>query len=212
MDTTLLRKIAAPSILIVAVIFISYGTPRDTRHQPSNVLKKINLPLLAGDWQGEDVDEKLNLGEGYYAYIADMKTLKYVNPKGERIFFTLMDAGNFHHPRLCFQGAGYEPEDLPDTHLGANIHAPTIYFKKKNASTLLFYWMATDKKIVNWAEQKAKDFWNSIIGKKRVGLIARLDIYTPPSKIPAATDAAKDLIANIRAVMPADQAEYIFGK
>src|SRR5262245_41178965 len=110
-----LKKALLPLILLMLTIVASYGTIRQKDHG-INVLKKISFPPTAGAWIGSDVKQKLNLGQGQLAYIGEYQMKKYVNQEtGAVVFVTIMSVGNFHHPKLCFSGSGYVPEDLPDT-------------------------------------------------------------------------------------------------
>ncbi len=202
------------SILLVIAIVLAYGTPRP-KYQGTVILKTITLPDKMGDWSGEDVEQKLNLGQDKYFFIDEIKTKKYVNSQGMTIYFTLLDAGNFHHPRLCFSGAGYTPEDLPDTHFEisyAKFQAPTIFFKKTGEDTLVIYWLCINKQRVDWAGQKLKEFWFSLWGKKRTGFTVRLDIPINEQNIKPALVFAQDLVKTLSSSMPRAQAEYIFGK
>jgi EpsI family protein len=170
---------------------------------------------VAGDWKGEEVKQQLNLGKGLYAYLGDYQMMRYTNSTGSRVFITLLDAGNFHHPKLCFSGSGYEPKELPDTMIETNnakFAVPTIFFKKPHEHTLVMYWMSVNKQRVNWTEQKAKEFFYSLIGKKKTGLITRVDILTPESKIKTAVETAQSLLKALEENMGPEQAEYIFGK
>lgn len=198
--------------LIIVTMAASFAIPRP-KYVPTNILKEVTLPLSAGTWTGQDVDQKLNLGEGLLSYIGDILMRKYVNDKGEVVYLIVMDAGNFHHPKLCFSGSGYNPKDMPDTNLdnGGNFNAPTVFFEKKQADTLVLYWLCIDKQRVNWSQQKSKEFFYSLIGKKRTGVIVRLDIPGPESRIKSSLAAAKDFVKTMRGQMSAHDAAFIFG-
>ena len=201
-------------IMLVIAIALAYGTPRP-KYQSTDIIKTIILPNKAGIWNGEDVKQKVNLGQDQYFFIDDIKTKKYVNSKGITIYFTLLDAGNFHHPRLCFTGAGYTPEDMPDTIFKtskAKFQAPTLYFKKKGEDTLVIYWLCINKQRVNWEGQKIKELWFSLWGRKKTGFTVRLDIPVSQEKIKSALIAAQDRVKSLDQNIPKDQADYIFGK
>ena len=200
--------------LLIITMALAYGLPRP-KYQSTDILKTITLPDRAGNWRGEDIKQQLNLGQAQYFYIDDIKTKKYVNAQGITIYFTLLDAGNFHHPKLCFSGAGYTPEDLPDTVFdssNARFPAPTIFFKKKGEDTLVMYWLCINQQRVDWAGQKLKEFWFTLWGKKKTGFTIRLDIPVSEDNIKPAVMAAQDLVKTLSRNLPKSEAEYIFGK
>jgi EpsI family protein len=200
-------------LLIIAIV-LAYGSPRP-KYQSTNILKTITLPGKLGFWSGEDVKQQVNFGQKQYFFIDDIKTKKYVNAQGMTVYFTVLDAGNFHHPRVCFSGAGYTALDLPDTDFetpNGNFQAPTLFFKKKGEDTLVIYWLCINKQRVDWAGQKLKEFWFSLWGKKRTGFTIRLDIPITEENIKPAIISARNLVKTLSRAMPKDQAEYIFGK
>lgn len=199
--------------LLMAALLLSYSTPRKKYVSPG-ILKTIHLPDQTGSWSGENFENNLRLGEGLLTYLSDIKTKKYLR-NGQVLYVTLMDAGNFHHPKLCFTGSGYTAEDLQDTTFQIqkrSFKAPTVFFKKPNESILVMYWLCVDQERVNWAQQKTREFWYALLGKKRTGFIVRLDIPTLEQDIPAAVQAAQNLVESLAETIPPDQAAYIFGK
>ena len=209
---------AQKSIIIIAALLLSlllaYGSPRDA-YQSTGILKTIVLPDTIGQWKGEDVKQDLNLGQNQYFFIGDIKTKKYINPKGFIIFLTLLDEDNFHNPKNCFTGAGYTPQDLPDTDLEspqAQFKAATIFFKKPDGDILLIYWLCIDQHRINWTAQKLKEFWFTLSGKKKTGFTIRLDIPTTETNIKSAQSYAQDLVKHLSHALPKEKAEYIFGK
>jgi EpsI family protein len=200
--------------LLVIAFCLAYGSPRP-KYQSTDILKTIILPDKMGFWRGEDVKQQVNLGQNQYFFIDDIKTKKYVNNQGMTIYFTLLDAGNFHHPRICFNSAGYTAQDLPDTNFetpNAKFQSPTLFFKKKNEDVLVIYWLCINKQRVDWTGQKLKEFWFSLRGIKRTGFTVRLDIPVTEENIKPAIISAQDLVKNLSRTMPKTQADYIFGE
>lgn len=127
----------------------------------------------------------------------------------------ILDAGNFHNPKICFSGAGYKLKELDDIEinvLNRRLKAHVFYAQKGNEGLLLVYWMCIDKKIVDWTGQKVKELFYSLINKKRMGLMIRLDIPAGQDDIPGAVLFARKFIQNLAASLPPNQAEYLFGK
>jgi hypothetical protein len=71
--------------------------------------------------------------------------------------------------------------------------------------------MCIDKKRVDWLEQKAKQFFYSLINKKKAGFMVRIDAPADEKNIPAALAMIQEFIGGIVSRMPAGQADYIFG-
>lgn len=214
MKTLFQQKPLLIIIFLVAALAFAYGTPRP-KYQSTEILKTITLPDKIGQWKGEDVKQQVNLGQNQYFFIDDIKTKKYVNTEGMTIYFTLLDAGNFHHPRLCFSGAGYTPQDLPDTYFetyNAKFSAPTLFFKKTGQDTLVVYWLCINGERMDWTGQKFKEFWFTLWGKKKTGFTVRLDIPVTEQNIKPALIYAQDLVKTLSRGMPREKAEYIFGK
>ena len=200
--------------LLIITIVMAYGTPRP-KYQSTDILQTITLPDKIGNWSGEDVKQQVNLGQQQYFFIDDIKTKKYVNAQGMTIYLTLLDAGNFHHPKVCFSGAGYTAQDLPDTYFetsNATFLAPTLFFKKTGQDTLVIYWLCINQRRVDWTGQKLKELWFSLWGKKRTGFTVRLDIPVTEDNIKPALIYAQDLIKTLSQSLPKTQADYIFGR
>jgi EpsI family protein len=201
------------SILIVAGV-LTYAVPKPPRYQGTGILKSINLPSNIGQWTSQPMaDNTINLNAKYTAYINDYKTIKYVHSNGAVIYLSVLDAGNFHNPRLCFTGSGYEAEEMPDTILGTNkVPASTIFFKKNTQSILLLYWMTINQKRVDWTKQKMQQLWYSLINKQRVGLIVRLDIPSEESSLKIMQELAIDLTNQLASSLSAQESSYVFGQ
>ena len=201
-------------LLATITIILAYGSPR-IKYQGTGILENITLPAAAGDWNGEDVRQEMNLGQDRYFYIHGVKTKKYTNAKGDVVYFTVMEAGNFHHPRTCFSSSGYEGADMADTALetsGGNFQVSTLFFKKKGEELIVMYWICLNKERVDWTRQKIKEFWYSLVGGGKAGLCMRLDIPASQDNFRPALSAAQNFIKTISASIPSETAQYLFGK
>lgn len=212
-----LTKIWIVSILLLCSVVISYSVPRAT-YVGSNAISKIDIPLKVNNWQGRDVSDqlKLDITIDTNKFISDAKIIQYVNKQGDKLHFIILDAGNFHHPNVCFTAAGYEIKELDDTELilpGRTIRAKTLYTEKNQESAVSLYWIIIDKKITsNWIEQKIKQLYFSMFNKKRVGLMVRIDITTDSDNIDNTINTAKQFIHELNPSLSPERAEYLFGK
>ena len=167
---------------------------------------------------GEDIGPKLNIkpGEDIFNFISDFLAYQYVNKQGETLTFIILDAGDFHHPKVCFTSAGYKIKELNDTEFnitGRTLKTHTLFTEKGNETFLSFYWIVIDKNVTHeWIEQKLKQLYFSLFNKKRVGLMVRIDIPTTKDNIKNSMTIAKDFISNLNKALYNNEADYIFGQ
>jgi EpsI family protein len=194
-------------ILVIALvgiaILVAFALPKP-KYQSLNILKQINIPATFGVWTSQDATKNLDINDDRYKFISDIFARTYTRQDGVSLLFLILDAGNFHNPKVCFGSSGYKIKELSDEQIqagGRSFKATTLYTQKPGEGYVLMYWLCLDKQITGWTGQKAKEFFASIIGKKKTGLMVRLDI---PSSEQSTTDLSKSL-------SPQDL-EYIFGK
>lgn len=204
-------------VLLLCAIAISYSIPK-AKYVGTGFISQLNVPESIGGWKGRDVTTKvgLNVNASSYEFISEALAYQYVNREGSSLIFMVLDAGNFHHPKNCFISAGYKIKELPDTRFnlpGRDLKAHTLYTERGGESFLSFYWIVIDKNIAHeWIEQKFKQLYFSLFGKKRVGLMVRVDIPAKETDIEAATIMAKNFIGDLDRDFSPKQADYIFGE
>jgi EpsI family protein len=188
-------KRANPIIIIfilAAAILISFSLPKP-KYKGLHILSKLEVPYTFAQWQGKDIQQELDLTDPRYNFISDIFARTYTNKQGATILFLVLDAGNFHNPKVCYGSSGYIIKELNDTDINAasrTFSANTLFTRKGNESTLLLYWLCIDKKITSWTGQKFKELWTSLFGIKKAGLMVRLEI---PSR-----EGAYDTFINLR--------------
>lgn len=200
--------------LILLAITISFGLPKP-KYTGLKILSCLNIPYTIADWQGKDVAQDLDVNDERYRFISDIFARTYTNQNKASLMILILDAGNFHNPKVCFPASGYKLKELNDVEinvLNRRLKVHTLYAKKGAEGLLLVYWMCIDKKIVDWAEQKAKELFYSLINKKRVGFMIRLDIPAGQDNIQGAVLFARKFIEGLAGSLPPSQAEYLFGK
>jgi EpsI family protein len=207
------RFIIAAVLLIVAII-ASFAPPK-TKYKSVSIIPALNIPLEMKEWQGKDISRQFNTKDEKYNFISEVSAHAYRSSIGENILLLILDAGNFHNPKICMGGAGYTATDLPDTEFrtprGA-FKAHTIFFEKKDEGMLIIYWISINKRLTDWAGQKFLQLFYSMFNKDKVGLMVRLDIPTTESHIQGSVSAAKEFVSELSKNMPQDQSEYLFGK
>ena len=135
---------------------------------------------------------------------------------GENLLLLILDAGNFHYPKVCFTASGFKVRELKDTEfyiLNQKVNAHTVYTEKNNEKFLVIYWISINKNIApHWMEQKLKQLYFSLFNKKRVGLMVRLDIPIKGNNIDDAISLSREFINNLSQTLPSEHADYIFGR
>ncbi len=193
---------------------ISFGLPK-SKYKSPNILLQLKIPFYADGWYGKNVSDKLNLRDERYNFISEIFARLYMNKYNESLVFLILDAGNFHNPKACFGSSGYHARDLADTEFNTGKHrfkARTIYFQKGEEGFIVIYWICIDKKRVDWTRQKLLQLWYSLFNKEKVGLMVRLDMPVNFRNFNSSVKNAQDFITDISSEIPAEQAEYIFGK
>lgn len=201
-------------LLLVATMFLSYAIPR-TQYQSPDFLSKLTIPAEMNSWRSRDVSADFKTGDKRYFFISKIFARQYANDLGDNLLFLILDAGNFHHPKVCFGSSGYTVRPLDDMPLQAGTHkfkAHVLHMEKGRESVLVIYWMCIDKKPVGWIGQKFIQFFYSMAHKQKIGLMGRLEVPVPTGNVENALDLAQHFIRQIGPGIPPDQADYLFGK
>ncbi|GBE16749.1 hypothetical protein BMS3Abin15_00572 [bacterium BMS3Abin15] len=202
--------------LLLLTVIASFTIPV-ARYVGTGFISKLDLPESMNNWHGKDISSSLNLDfdKDWNKFISEALIYEYINKAGNRLNFIILDAGNFHNPKVCFTASGFEIEALPDTELniaGRSIKAKTLFTTKENQSNLSLYWIIIDKKISqNWVEQKIKQLYFSLFNRKRVGLMVRVDIPTERDNMKQALVIATQFMNDLGSQFNNEQASYIFG-
>ncbi len=204
-------------IILLLVILVSYTVPR-AKYIGTNFISNLEVPFTFFDWKGKDVSETLNVSAANtnFNFINEALAYQYVNSYRQNLIFIILDAGNFHHPKVCFTGAGYKIKELTDTEFnfsGQTLKAHTLFTTRDNINSLSFYWIVIDRNVAHeWIEQKYKQLFHSLFNKKRVGLMVRIDIPTKEDNIEEAMVTAKKFVNDLSQSLQPGQASYIFGE
>ena len=211
------NKILTVIILLALTILISYSLPK-AKYTGTGFISELKIPKSISGWTGKDVTQEvgLNLNEDKYNFVSGALAYQYENKEGKRLLFIILDAGNFHHPKVCFTGAGFKIKELPDTEFHLQDHTlktHTLFTERGRDNNLSFYWIVIDKDVAHeWIEQKAKQLFFSVFGKKRVGLMVRVDIPAREENIDDAMILAKQFIYELSLAIQPEQIVYLFGK
>jgi EpsI family protein len=204
-------------VIIIMLLMSSIGAGMllpGVKYEGSEILKTIDIPRAMPGWRSKDFASEINVKGARSDFIGDIFSRVYVNRYGENLLFTILDAGNFHDPKMCYWSSGFDTMEMEDTEFslgGNNIEAPTVLLKNGGASRLLIYWICIDKKISNWRRQKMIELWSSIVNKKKAGLMVRIEIPTREGNVGRSIELARLFFDDIYSTMTPEHAEYVFG-
>ena len=108
-------RIYITTFLLLATIMVSFGLPKPKYVSP-NILGKLDIPYSLSDWRSEDAGQTINQqkGDDRYNFISEIFARIYGTNHRESLLFIVLDAGNFHHPKVCFGSSGYQIKELAD--------------------------------------------------------------------------------------------------
>jgi len=201
--------------VICIVIAVAFGLPK-VKYQSTDLLKEVSVPMQVGAWKGKDVDTGIKLMDKNYNFINAIFLREYKHPSGRIVYLYLLDAGNFHNPKVCMTGAGYKTEDLPDTHYataaGPGFDAPSVVFSKPGEKMVISYWIVINGKRVGWLEQKAMEMWCSLVGVRKSGLMVRTDTPMGSYGSASAVEATRDFVSLLNGSLGEKDRVYLFGR
>jgi len=200
-------------ILIALAIIVAFAIPKP-EYKGVNILKQLNIPAAFVDWTSQDVGQNLNLNDDRYNFISDIFARTYTRKDGANLLFLIIDAGNFHDPKVCFGNAGYKLTDLGYVDfdiLNRQFKAIALLTEKSEESYVVVYWFCIDKNITGWGKQKLEEFLASIMGRKKSGLMIRFDIPCSKSMTIKSTTLGKEFIYDLARALTHEDIEFIFG-
>ena len=201
-------------ILIVLTLAVCFGLPKPKYTSP-NILPSLKIPMQFGEWKSKDISKDLNRRETY-SFISNVFARIYSNAKGQELLLMILDAGNFHNPKVCYGALGYISNDMPDTNLiipTKQLTATTISLSHDKTNMVIIYWLCINQKIVSWTGQKIEELFYSLMNKQKTGLMVRIDV--PISNIEGKTQAVKfaqSFINDLSKQLSPQDLNYIFGR
>ena len=217
MDFKFLRLI----LFIAIAAFAAFALPKP-KYQSLNVLRDITVPMKIGQWTGQDIKTDIKLMDNGYNFISSLFLREYSHPDGQKLYLYLLDAGNFHNPKVCLTSAGFAMKELEDIDFtlstsatpeaGEGFRAPTVMITKGPSIYLVSYWITINGKRVDWTEQKFKEFFFSLVGVKKAGLMVRIDTPVSAELVPAAREGLKDFVGALSAALAEKDRKLIFGR
>ncbi len=204
-------------LLISSTLIVSHAIPKP-RYVGTGFISSLKIPDSVGEWHGKNVSSalKLDFDNDLNKFISEVLVYQYVNREGNKLNFIVLDAGNFHHPNVCFTAAGFALKERDDSELNIfdrTLKVHTVYTEKGQERYLSMYWIVIDKKITHeWIEQKIKQLYFSLFNRQRIGLMVRIDIPADESNADTAKETAQKFITALSLGIPHEKAEYLFGE
>lgn len=204
-------------IFLLSAILLSFPFS-SIKYRGTNFISHLEMPSQISGLVGQDVKEALDLNseDAKYDFISETLAYEYKDKEGNKLIFIILNAADFHHPHVCFTGAGFKIKELRDTEFnipGSSFKAHTLFTERGEESFLSLYWISIDKKIIHdWIEQKVKQLYFSMFNRKRVGLMIRIDIPVKKENINDALALSRQFVSDLASSLPYEKAEYIFGK
>jgi hypothetical protein len=207
------------SLIIIAIISISIAVsfflPK-IRYQGFDIIKYLSIPLSIGNWFGRvmpNTDEEL---KEKFTFINKSKQYYFWKKDGSEIYFSLLNAGNFHNPKNCYTGIGYKPryEGTNNIKLAKNttLQFDSWLMLKKNNDLLTTYWMCIDGKKVSWLELKLNELICSLTNRKSINVLTRIDVPTNPKDTDKALMLTKNFIRDLYGSLDKNKRFYLFGE
>lgn len=200
-------------ILLSSTIIYCFAFPK-AKYVSTDIFSHLEIPYKIDMWIGSDIEQNWKLEDEEYSYISQILEREYINENNKNLFLLLLNAGNFHNPKVCYNGAGFKVRELEDTELcvlDRTFKAHTLYAENDTEGYLLVYWMCIDKKIIDWTQQKIKQLWYSFLHEQNLGLMIRLDIPSSEDNIKDALVLAKEFISGLSKVLGTEEVKYLFG-
>lgn len=217
MDIRAKLNLVIAGLFLALCVYVVYFLPR-AKYTGKAITACVleSIPMNGQKWQGREIKAIGDNLEGEaYNFISRISARQYVhtvNPE-QFVFLVVLDAGNFHYPKVCFQGAGFVSEELPQRQIElpeGKIGVHLMLSKKKDEQLLSVYWICIDKEIVpTWAQQKLKQLYYSLFNKERVGLMIRVDIPVT-GNIDNSVEIVKDFLNGLYQATSPRYRDYIF--
>ncbi len=212
-------KISLAFVVILVTIYAVYFTPKAKYQGKEEVIGIMDsIPEIFGRWRGRDVPVEVDEENPLYNFLSRAFARQYFDlyRRDKGVAFILLDAGNFHYPKVCLTGSGAKTTDLAPQKInvgGRDITVQLVLAEDQSSSILTVYWICIDKKLANqWINQKIKQLFYSLFNKQSVGLMVRADVSFKIDEIDEAVEYVEKFFGDIYKHLPEETRDYLFGK
>ncbi|MCG8430629.1 MAG: EpsI family protein [Candidatus Omnitrophica bacterium] len=209
-----MKRPALLSLLLLITIAVSFLLPKP-EYAGVNILKELRIPHAFAGWRSQDASWQLDMQDDRYNFITDAFLRLYQNRQGDQIMFLILDAGNFHNPKVCYTSSGFSVQELEDVESKTRhntFKAQALYLEKEPDALTMLYWLCIDRKMVDWTGQKMIELWSSLMNRKKAGLMVRLEIHAGIKTREECIALGQDFIRTLQNYLTTEEKEYLFGK
>lgn len=199
-------------VLLLAMA-VSYLIPKP-QYEGVNILPQLEIPGNFAGWSSRDVSGELNLQDDRYNFISDVFARLYQNRQGDQLLFLILDAGNFHNPKVCYTSSGFSVEDMGGIVFAAGekkFSATGLEMNRPRDSLFIFYWLTIDGKIVSWTGQKVSELWSSLFNRKKAGLMVRIEISQNQRTKAEGVRLGQSFVRDLSEALAAKERAFLFG-
>jgi EpsI family protein len=187
-------------LLLIVTAFISFGAYSTVTR--SSVLYTKNIPMIIGNWYGNDIP----IEERTYEVLEtkDVLMREYKNPEGENVLLTIVYAQNnrkvAHPPEVCFEGSGWSRTNK-ETQVfsigNRSLEFNKLTIQKGNEMQLVLYlYKSGDKFTPDYYSQQVNNIFNSILHKKTSSALIRITT-SHKDDIQASTNLISSFIGDV---------------
>jgi EpsI family protein len=201
-------------IALISFTFLYCLAVPEAKYISSEVSSHIKIPYEIHDWQGIDIKNEWNLEEEEFQLYGQVLEREYTNGDKKNIFLTILDAHNFHNPKVCSNSTGFKVRELDEQRFHIKdfvLKTNALHIRRDAEGFFLIYWICIDEAVVDWTKQKMKLLYSSLVNKERVSLMIRLDIPGGPEALGDALGLAQAFITDLFQSLSPEDAGYIFG-
>lgn len=95
------------SLILIMTLVISFALPR-SKYQGTSILQNLNVPFSLPNWKSIDYSANLSkTKDDRFNFLNDAFARIYGTREGRSLLLLVLDAGNFHHPQLCYKSSGF---------------------------------------------------------------------------------------------------------
>lgn len=133
--------------LLSFTLVYCFTSPK-VKYTSLDIFSQLKIPYEINRWKGMDTDQEWNLEDEEYHFISQAFEREYRDGDNKSLFLLLLNAGNFHNPKVCYNGAGFKVQELEDIEfqvLDRTFKAHTLYAKNDAEGYVLVYWLCINK-------------------------------------------------------------------
>ncbi|MBN2143851.1 MAG: exosortase-associated EpsI family protein [Candidatus Aureabacteria bacterium] len=201
-------------LLSIALSYAFLRTPPPK--QDSEFISGLQIPLNIKTWHGQNISlSSLNLEDQRYQFINGYFSAAFFDENTQReLTFSVIDSDHFHHPKVCYKGAGYDLREL-NWELEVKNHplpVNTLFAWDKETGILTVYWICFNKKVVKLGRQITSRLFASLLNIKNTSLMVRVDMPAAEDNMNESRILIQQFLEGLYEKISSNNREYLFGE